>query len=75
MKELVDKWIFLDLGDKTGCDQWGRWVAVAYLHKGTEDGQALESVYPCFNPMIVDVGHAQVKDFSNTEFDPADWWE
>ena len=33
---LLSNYIFLDLDDKTGKDQYGRWVAVAYL---SEDGK------------------------------------
>ncbi|MHC1594514.1 MAG: hypothetical protein ACXQT2_04310, partial [Methanotrichaceae archaeon] len=29
---------------------------------------------PCFNRVLVDSGHAQVKDFTNNEFTPGDWW-
>ena len=54
-----------NMGDKTEQDRYDRWVAVAYRHKGTE-GHAPESVYPCFNRMIVDAGHAVVKYFSNS---------
>ena len=48
----------LDLDDKTGKDQYGRWVAVCYL-----DGKN-------FNKQLVDAGQAVVKDFKNNEFDP-----
>ena len=64
---VADEWIYLDLDDKTGQDRYGWWVAVAYLHKGTEDGHAPEPVYPCFNRVLVDSGHAQVKDFTNQD--------
>ncbi len=59
---LLGKMISLDLDDKTGKDQYGRWVAVCYL-----DGKN-------FNKQLVDSGHAIIKDFKNNEFDPLSWW-
>ena len=59
---LLGKMITLDLDDKTGKDQYGRWVAVCYL-----DGKN-------FNKQLVDSGHAVIKDFKNNEFDPLSWW-
>ena len=59
---LLGKMISLDLDDKTGKDQYGRWVAVCYL-----DGKN-------FNKQLVDSGHAVIKDFKNNEFDPLSWW-
>ena len=64
---LLSTYIFLDLDDKTGKDQYDRWVAVAYL---SEDGVPGRN----FNKMIVDAGHAEIKDFENNEFDPWSWW-
>jgi micrococcal nuclease len=61
---LLSNYIFLDLDDK---DQYGRWVAVAYL---SEDGKPGRN----FNKMLVDAGQAVVKDFKNNEFDPLSWW-
>jgi micrococcal nuclease len=59
---LLGKMVSLDLDDKTGKDQYGRWVAVCYL-----DGKN-------FNKRLVDAGQAVVKDFKNNEFDPLSWW-
>jgi len=59
---LLGKMVSLDLDDKTGKDQYGRWVAVCYL-----DGKN-------FNKQLVDAGHAMIKDFKNNEFDPLSWW-
>ena len=73
-RALLDgEWVYLDLDDKTGQDRYGRWVAVVYLHQGKE-GHAPELVYPCFNRMLVDAGHAVIDDYSNNEFNPAEWW-
>jgi micrococcal nuclease len=59
---LLGKMVSLDLDDKTGKDQYGRWVAVCYL-----DGKN-------FNKQLVDSGHAIIKDFKNNKFDPLSWW-
>ena len=64
---LLSTYIFLDLDDKTGKDQYDRWVAVAYLSEGGVPGRN-------FNKMLVDAGHAEIKDFENNEFDPWSWW-
>ncbi|MFZ2471360.1 MAG: thermonuclease family protein [Methanothrix sp.] len=61
-KWLTSRTVTLDLDDKTGKDQYGRWVAVCYL-----DGKN-------FNKQLVDSGHAVIKDFKNNEFDPLSWW-
>lgn len=58
---LLNNEIWLDLDDKTGKDQYGRWVAVVYYRGGN------------FNKRIVDAGHATVEDFKNNEFDPKEW--
>lgn len=55
---LQSSYVFLDLDDKTGKDQYGRWVVVAYL---SEDGKPGRN----FNKQLVDAGHAVVKDFKN----------
>ena len=64
---LLSNYIFLDLDDKTGKDQYDRWVAVAYLN---EDGKPGRN----FNKQLVDSGHALIEDFKNNEFDPWSWW-
>ena len=64
---LLSNYIFLDLDDKTGKDQYGRWVAVVYL---SEDGKPGRN----FNKMLVDADHAVVEDYKNNEFDPKSWW-
>lgn len=64
---FLSTYVFLDLDDKTGKDPYGRWVAVAYL---SEDGKPGRN----FNKMLVDAGHAVIKDFKNNEFDPGSWW-
>ena len=60
---LMNNFVSLDLDDKTGKDEFGRWVAVCYLQDGRN-----------FNKMLVDSGHAIIKDFKNNEFNPLSWW-
>jgi micrococcal nuclease len=59
--------VSLDLDGRNGKDPYGRWVAVVYLQK--PDG----TLQNC-NRMLVEAGQACVWDFSNNEFNPADWW-
>jgi micrococcal nuclease len=59
---LLGRTVSLDLDDKTGKDEFGRWVAVCFL-----DGKN-------FNKQLVNAGHAVIKDFKNNEFDPKSWW-
>ena len=73
-EEVLDgQWIYLDLDDKTGGDRWGRWVAVVYLQDRVGDDAPLRRG-PCFNRLLVDAGHAVIDDYTNNEFDPAEWW-
>jgi micrococcal nuclease len=59
---LLGRIVSLDLDDKTGKDEFGRWVAVCYLDSKN------------FNKQLVDAGQAVVKDFKNNEFNPLSWW-
>ena len=62
---LMGNLVSLDIDDKNGQEDYGRWMAVCYL----EDGRN-------FNRMLIDSGHAAKKDFRNNEFDPESWyWE
>jgi micrococcal nuclease len=67
---LLNNLVFLDLDDKTGKDQYGRWVAVVYL--ANLNGSI--NLSRRFNRMLVDSGHAVIEDFKNNEFDPQSWW-
>jgi endonuclease YncB( thermonuclease family) len=58
------------LSNKTGKDQYGRWVAV--VHLVNPDGSL--NLTRNFNRMLVDSGHAVIEDFKNNEFDPKSWW-
>lgn len=68
---LQDRKVYLDLDDKTGKDQYGRWVAVVYL--ADPDGSL--NTAQNFNRMLVDSGNACVWDFTDNEFKPANWWD
>lgn len=60
---LMDSWVSLDIDDKNGQDDYGRWMAVCYLQDGRN-----------FNKMLIDSGNAAKKDFKNNEFDPESWY-
>ena len=70
---LLGKKVWLDIDDKSrdGRDPYGRLIAVVYLED--RDG-TINTTHP-LNRLLVDAGHAVVKDFTNNEFDPATWWE
>ena len=59
---LINNFVSLDLDNKNGQDEYGRWIAICYL----EDGRN-------FNKMLVDSGNAVMKDFKSNEFDPRSW--
>ena len=67
---LLNNLVFLDLDNKTGKDQYGRWVVVVYL--ANLDGSI--NLSRNFNKMLVDSGNAVIEDFKNNEFDPQSWW-
>jgi endonuclease YncB( thermonuclease family) len=67
---LLGKRVFLDLDDLKGRDSYNRLVGVVYL--SGESDEPLPS--PCFNRMLVDSGHAVIKNFTDNEFNPDDWW-
>lgn len=67
---LQNRTVYLDVDNTTGKDSYGRYVCVAYL--SNLDGSLNASQN--FNRMLVDSGHACIWDFSNNEFNPADWW-
>ncbi len=48
---------------------------ILYCDSPLEDPSGSINVTQPFNRMVVDAGHAQVKDFTNNEFDPDDWWD
>ncbi len=71
-KAYTAKWlegstVSLDIDNLRRMDNYGRYVAIVYLVK--PDG-SLEN----FNRKLVDEGQACIWDFSDNEFNPADWW-
>ncbi|MGD9566661.1 MAG: thermonuclease family protein [Methanothrix sp.] len=70
---LLGQRVWLDIDDKLrdGRGPYGRLIAVVYLED--PDG-SINTTHP-FNRLLVDAGHALVKDFTNNEFDPVTWWE
>jgi endonuclease YncB( thermonuclease family) len=69
---LMNKRVYLDIDDQSsnGRDTYGRLIAVVYLTGFY--GQPLAS--PNFNRMLVDSGHAKLENFTDNEFNPANWW-
>ena len=63
--------VYLDVDDRSRTDKYGRFVCVVYLAK--PDGSL--NVSRNLNKMLVDSGHACVTDFTNNEFNPAEWWD
>lgn len=66
---LFGRIVWLDIDDLKGRDDYGRWICVVYLDENGAPNREMN-----FNRMIVDSGHAVVKNFTDNEFDPADWW-
>lgn len=58
---LSNQVVWLDLDNKTGKDQYGRWIAVIYIN-GVN-----------FNKELLIKGYAIIDDYANNEFDPASW--
>jgi len=59
---LMNKRVYLDIDDQSGNgrDEYGRLISVAHL--AGFYGQPLAT--PCFNRMLVDSGHAALKNFT-----------
>jgi micrococcal nuclease len=62
---LLGRTVYLDLDNKTGKDQYGRWVAMVYL--------PVNGTMRNFNKMLITSGHAVMDDFKNNEFEPTIW--
>ncbi len=62
----MNRFVYLDLDDKTGKDPYGRWIVMVYIMK--PNGELRN-----FNRMLVDSGHAIIEDYENNEFNPAGW--
>lgn len=72
-KTLLGKKVWLDIDNKStdGRDMYERLLAVVFL----EDRNGSINVTHPFNRLLVDAGHAEIKDYTNNEFDPDDWWD
>jgi len=68
---LRNKTVYLDIDDKTpgGRNDVGQLICVVYL----EDANS-RPVWPPFNRIIVEEGHATVNDAGNNEFNATSWW-
>ncbi|MCX8207839.1 MAG: thermonuclease family protein [Methanothrix sp.] len=66
---LFGRTVWLDIDDLKGKDDYGRWICVVYLDENGTPNREMN-----FNRMIVDSGHAVVRDFTDNEFNPAEWW-
>ncbi len=68
---LLKKHVWLDIDNKSedGRGPYGRLICVVYqkMPNGSINNES-------FNKMLVDAGHATVRDFETNEFDPVDWW-
>ncbi|NYT01441.1 MAG: hypothetical protein GKC10_01615 [Methanosarcinales archaeon] len=67
---LQGRRVYLDLDNPYAMDEYGRYIAVAYL--ANPDGSI--NVTQNFNRILVDGGQACVWDVTTNDFDPADWW-
>ncbi|HSD56670.1 MAG TPA: thermonuclease family protein [Methanotrichaceae archaeon] len=69
---LRNKTVYLDIDDKTpgGRNDVGQLICVVYL----EDSNS-RPVWPPFNRIIVEEGHAVVNDANNNEFNATAWWQ
>ena len=69
---LRNKTVYLDIDDNTpgGRNDVGQLICVVYL----EDSNS-RPVWPPFNRILVDDGHAAVNDAKNNEFNATAWWQ
>jgi endonuclease YncB( thermonuclease family) len=68
---LMNKRVYLDIDDlsEKGRDSYGRLICLVYL--AGVYSQPISA--PNFNRLLVDSGHARMKNFTNNEFDPQNW--
>ncbi len=69
---LRNKTVYLDIDDNTpgGRNEAGLLVCVVYLLDSNS-----KPVWPPFNRIIVEDGHAVVNDDKNNEFNSSSWWQ
>jgi endonuclease YncB( thermonuclease family) len=69
---LRNKTVYLDIDDKVpgGRNDMGLLVCVVYLQDSNS-----RPVWPPFNRIVVEEGHAEVNDAGNNEFNASAWWQ
>lgn len=69
---LKNKTVYLDINDNTTStrNEWSQLICVIYLMDSE-----FRPVWPPFNRMIVDGGHARLNDDTNDEFNSSAWWQ
>jgi hypothetical protein len=69
---LKNKTVYLDINDNTTStrNEWSQLICVIYLMDSE-----FRPVWPPFNRMIVDGGHARLNDDTNNEFNSSAWWQ
>jgi len=68
---LKNQTVYLDIEDNTSRarNYWSQLICVVYLMDSD-----LKPVWPPVNRIMVDSGHATLKDDPNNEFNSSDWW-
>jgi hypothetical protein len=69
---LKNKTVFLDIDDRVpgGRNEWGQLICVLYLMDSRS-----RPVWPCFNRILMEYGHAEIVDERNNEFNSSSWWD
>lgn len=69
---LKNKTVYLDIDNSTsgGRNDVGQLICVVYLADSN-----LRPIWPPFNRILVDEGHAVVNDDKNNEFNATAWWQ
>jgi hypothetical protein len=69
---LKNQTVYLDIEDnaKRARNDWSQLICVVYLMDSD-----FRPVWPPVNRIMVDVGHAVIKDDPNNEFNSSDWWQ
>lgn len=69
---LKNQTVYLDIDDNStdGRNDLGMLVCVVYLMDPDN-----KPIWPCFNRILVDSGHAAVSDAKDNEFNSSSWWQ
>lgn len=67
-------WLDIDNTSEDGRDPYDRLLAVVYLEDLNETNNITINVTHPFNRLLVDAGYAVIKNFTDNEFNPDDWW-